>query len=151
MVPFTYRCPRTGLQVQGWTADDPTNGETYEPVTCIACGRIHLVNPKSAKPPHLLVQEFPVVLVHLTSPSVDHAPNPTMHRTSVAIRRDCISSVPPAMPVPSDAHDDHDRDHHYSNRRHDASVCETPHVRHSKVYTSGSSPNRFVRRTSFIR
>jgi hypothetical protein len=31
MVPFTYRCPRTGQQVQGWAADDLTEGETYDP------------------------------------------------------------------------------------------------------------------------
>jgi hypothetical protein len=49
MIPFTYRCPRTGQQVQGWAADDLTNGEIYEPVTCTACARIHLVNPKSGK------------------------------------------------------------------------------------------------------
>jgi hypothetical protein len=49
MVPFTYRCPRTGLQVQGWAADLLTDGEIYEPVTCTACGRIHLVNQKSGK------------------------------------------------------------------------------------------------------
>ena len=49
MIPFTYRCPQTGQQVQGWAADDLTEGETYEPVTCTACGRIHLVNPKSGK------------------------------------------------------------------------------------------------------
>lgn len=47
MVPFTYRCPRTGLQVQGWVADDLIDGETYESVTCTACGRAHLVNSKS--------------------------------------------------------------------------------------------------------
>jgi hypothetical protein len=35
--------------VQGWAADDRTEGEIYEPVTCIACGRIHLVNSKSGK------------------------------------------------------------------------------------------------------
>jgi hypothetical protein len=49
MVPFTYRCPRTGQQVQGWAADDLTEGETYEPVTCTACGRVHLINSKSGK------------------------------------------------------------------------------------------------------
>jgi hypothetical protein len=59
--------------------------------------------------------------------------------------------VPAAMTVPTDARDDHDRDHHYSNRRHDASMCETPHSRHSKVYSSAKPPNRFVRRASFIR
>jgi hypothetical protein len=35
--------------------------------------------------------------------------------------------------------------------RHDASVCETPHSRHWKVYRSGNPPNRFVLRTSVIR
>jgi hypothetical protein len=49
MVPFAYRCPRTGQPVHGRTANDLTNGDAYEPVTCIACGRVHLVNPKSGK------------------------------------------------------------------------------------------------------
>jgi hypothetical protein len=50
MVSFTYRCPRTGQQVQGWgAADHLTDSETYEPVTCTACGRVHLINPKSGK------------------------------------------------------------------------------------------------------
>ena len=49
MGAFTYRCPRTGLQVQGWAADQLTEGEFYEPVTCIACGRVHLINLKSGK------------------------------------------------------------------------------------------------------
>jgi hypothetical protein len=26
MIPFTYRCPRTGQQVQGWAAHDLTKG-----------------------------------------------------------------------------------------------------------------------------
>jgi len=26
MPPFVYRCPKTGLNVQGWVADDPTEG-----------------------------------------------------------------------------------------------------------------------------
>ena len=50
MVPFTYRCPRTGQLVQGWaSADKLTGGEIYEPVTCTACGWTHLVSPKSGK------------------------------------------------------------------------------------------------------
>jgi hypothetical protein len=33
--PFLFRGPNTGLNVQGWVADDPTEGigETYQPIT----------------------------------------------------------------------------------------------------------------------
>ena len=48
---FLYQCPNTALNVQGWVADDQTEGkaETYEPVTCTACTQVHLVNPKTGK------------------------------------------------------------------------------------------------------
>ncbi len=50
MIPFIYRCPITGLNVQGWIADDPSeDGETYEPIACTACTRVHSVNLKSGK------------------------------------------------------------------------------------------------------
>ena len=51
MPPFVYRCPNTGFNVQGWVADDPTEGEgeTYAAVTCTICTRTHLVNPKSGR------------------------------------------------------------------------------------------------------
>jgi hypothetical protein len=35
--------------VQGWAADHLADGETYEAVTCTACGRIHLVDAKTGK------------------------------------------------------------------------------------------------------
>jgi hypothetical protein len=44
MIAFIYRCPRTGQ-----AADHLADGEIYEAVSCIACGRIHLVSPKSGK------------------------------------------------------------------------------------------------------
>ena len=45
MVPFIYRCPTTGLNVQGLSADAvPADAETYESVTCPVCTRVHLVN-----------------------------------------------------------------------------------------------------------
>lgn len=49
--PFLYRCPCTGLNVQGWSADEPTERGDYsfEAVTCLACGQVHLVNPKTGK------------------------------------------------------------------------------------------------------
>jgi BRK domain len=51
MAAFLYRCPNTGLQVQGYTADDLTEGdvEAYESLKCLACTRMHLVNPKTGK------------------------------------------------------------------------------------------------------
>lgn len=49
--PIVYHCPNTGLNVHGWVCDDPTESEAefYESVTCTACTRVHLVNPKTGK------------------------------------------------------------------------------------------------------
>jgi hypothetical protein len=47
-----FRCPNTGLSVQGWFADDGSeNGSngTYEMVSCLACAQMHFVNPKTGK------------------------------------------------------------------------------------------------------
>jgi hypothetical protein len=50
MTLFMYRCPRTGQIVHGHFANDLiSSGETYEPVTCTACGSTHLVNQKTGK------------------------------------------------------------------------------------------------------
>jgi hypothetical protein len=51
MIPFIYRCPVTGLKVQGLFADKvpPEKANTYEPVTCLACTRVHLVNRSTGK------------------------------------------------------------------------------------------------------
>jgi hypothetical protein len=48
---FLYRCPNTGLNVQGRIEGEPTDRETdlYEAVTCTACARVHLVNPKTGR------------------------------------------------------------------------------------------------------
>jgi hypothetical protein len=46
---FLYQCPTLGLRVQGWAEDAGTDdgADAYEAVTCTACGRTHLVNPKT--------------------------------------------------------------------------------------------------------
>jgi len=51
MVPFIYRSPITGRNVQGFFADElpPKETETYEPVTCVLCTRVHLVNRSTGK------------------------------------------------------------------------------------------------------
>ena len=49
MAAFLHRRPNTGMNVQGWVADDPTEGEgeTYQPITCTIRTRLHLVDPKT--------------------------------------------------------------------------------------------------------
>ena len=48
MLPFLYRYPNTGDNVQ--VADEPDDDDlTYVQVTCLACAQAHLVNPKTGK------------------------------------------------------------------------------------------------------
>jgi hypothetical protein len=51
MPTVLFRCPNVGVHVQGWLSDDGSEDgdETYQSVTCLACRRMHLVNPKSGK------------------------------------------------------------------------------------------------------
>jgi hypothetical protein len=51
MATRVFLCPHTGQQVQGWFADDGSRngGDTYEGVTCSACGQVQMVNPKTGK------------------------------------------------------------------------------------------------------
>ncbi len=45
MFAVVFRCPRTGMKVQGWLADTEHAEEfTYELVPCPACKGSHLVN-----------------------------------------------------------------------------------------------------------
>jgi hypothetical protein len=51
MATVIYRCPNTGFRVQGYTVDETVRSDqdSYEPVTCLACKLMHLVNPKSGE------------------------------------------------------------------------------------------------------
>ena len=50
MAAFIYRCPNTGLRIQAWEAEEVTEDEnTYQPVTCVMCQQVHLVNPFTGK------------------------------------------------------------------------------------------------------
>jgi hypothetical protein len=44
MPSVMFRCPDTGLHSHEWFADDPDREDTYRVVTCLACGKVHLVN-----------------------------------------------------------------------------------------------------------
>lgn len=60
-------------------------------------------------------------------------------------------SVPATAAVQRDARDDYGRYQHYGNsHHHDASICDKPQARHSKVYSSGNPPNRVVLLASFM-
>jgi hypothetical protein len=48
MPAFIYRCPRLGLKVQGFVAEEIGENE-FVSLTCLACARVHLANPNSAK------------------------------------------------------------------------------------------------------
>jgi len=51
MTTFLYRCPTTGMNVQGWIAEDVAAGtvrkDTYFSIDCLACKQAHLVNPST--------------------------------------------------------------------------------------------------------
>jgi len=46
MSAFLYVCPHTGQQVQGWSSAEAAAPGAVEAVRCLACGRMHLIDPK---------------------------------------------------------------------------------------------------------
>ena len=50
MAGYVYLCPDTGVRIQAFTAAAITNDpNTFEPVTCIMCQKVHHVNPFTGK------------------------------------------------------------------------------------------------------
>jgi hypothetical protein len=52
MPPFIFRCPNTGFRMQGFAPDDDESeraDDVFVGVTCLACGQVHFVNPKTGK------------------------------------------------------------------------------------------------------
>jgi hypothetical protein len=50
MAGFVFRCPNKDQHVQGWSAEDVSDdGDTYVPVRCTACRRVHHVNLTNGK------------------------------------------------------------------------------------------------------
>ena len=51
MATFIYCCPRNGHRVQGWFPDNdtPHGAESYESLTCTACGQVHFVNERTGR------------------------------------------------------------------------------------------------------
>ena len=49
MQNFLYRCPQTGLNVQGHVKAQELPTRTYVSQNCPVCGGVHLVNPHTGK------------------------------------------------------------------------------------------------------
>jgi len=50
MATFLYRCPNTGFRVQGYSAEQTSSDQDiFEPVTCLICKAVHLVNLTSGE------------------------------------------------------------------------------------------------------
>ena len=47
--PFLFRCPTTGLTVQGLSEKAPQAADQFVAHRCTACGGLHLVNPATGK------------------------------------------------------------------------------------------------------
>ena len=54
MAGFSFLCPYACVHVHAWTKAEDSENSRYETVTCAACQRVHLVNPKSG---HVIGQE----------------------------------------------------------------------------------------------
>jgi hypothetical protein len=53
---FLFRCPSTGMLVQGQVAASEGPSPEYVGMTCLACAAVHLVNPRTGK---LVSEEVP--------------------------------------------------------------------------------------------
>jgi hypothetical protein len=51
METFVFRCPNTGRNVQGWSAEEIRDDapDCYESVSCTACGQLHFVKRATGK------------------------------------------------------------------------------------------------------
>ena len=50
MITLIYRCPTTGLKVQGLVEKtEVPSGDTFVSLDCAACGRMHFVNPTTKR------------------------------------------------------------------------------------------------------
>lgn len=48
---FLYRCPVTGLSVQATGTSGDKEESVYVPISCLACGSVHLINPATGQGP----------------------------------------------------------------------------------------------------
>ena len=51
MATFIFRCPASGVSVQGWISDDAGSDSENEfvSISCTACRQVHLVNAATGR------------------------------------------------------------------------------------------------------
>ena len=50
MAHVIFKCPQTGMRVQHWLEDEwPSYEDSYEPLECPACARLHFVHRTTGK------------------------------------------------------------------------------------------------------
>jgi hypothetical protein len=49
METFTFVCPNTKMRVQGFIAEEVSDGDDYAAIQCLMCTRIHYVNPETGR------------------------------------------------------------------------------------------------------
>jgi hypothetical protein len=49
MAALVFRCPITRLNVHGWIVEGVDDDEAAQAVKCLACTRMHLVDPKTRR------------------------------------------------------------------------------------------------------
>jgi len=49
MTTFFYRCPTTGFRAEGFRPEQTSDNDLYEPVNCIVCDGIHMINLATGK------------------------------------------------------------------------------------------------------
>jgi len=49
MTTFIYRCPIAGFHVEGFRPEQTSDDDLYEPVKCVVCEGIHMVNPATGQ------------------------------------------------------------------------------------------------------
>jgi hypothetical protein len=47
--PLPKHCPNTGYRIQGFIAEEAPGQGVYHPIECLACKRVHLVNPATGE------------------------------------------------------------------------------------------------------
>ena len=53
MGAFIFKCPKFGVNVQGWIAEDPDAyaADEFVAIECMACKQSHLINVKTGRGP----------------------------------------------------------------------------------------------------